>query len=121
MDVKGILFCHKTYIFGFHLLETRKHSQCKILQVWFLVSESLIYRFYNKKVICLQLSHNLKMWNLLVITVNLANPFFISATFSSCSFSPFSSFNDEKLRFKYYNKQIATHENGNVQSHGQDE
>ena len=36
-------------------------------------------------------------------------------------FSPFASFKDEKLLYynKYYNKQIKTHDNVNVQSHDQ--
>ena len=29
----------------------------------------------------------------------------------------FSSFNDRKVKIKYYNKQIMTHDNHNVQSH----
>ena len=37
-------------------------------------------------------------------------------------FSPFSNFNDEKkLRYKYYNKQMTTRDNDNVQSHGKEE
>ena len=36
-------------------------------------------------------------------------------------FSPFSRFYNEKLRCKYYNKQITTGDNGNVQSHDQEE
>ena len=39
-----------------------------------------------------------------------------------CFFSPFSSFNDEKkLRYKYYSKQITTRDNGNIQSHDEEE
>ena len=38
-----------------------------------------------------------------------------------CFFSPFSSFNDEKLRQKYYNKSVATRDNGDVQPHDQEE
>ena len=34
------------------------------------------------------------------ITTNLANPWFISAKFPECFFSPFSSFNDEKIKAK---------------------
>ena len=30
-------------------------------------------------------------------------------------FSPFPSFNDEKLRYKYQNKGVTTRDNGNVQ------
>ena len=30
------------------------------------------------------------------VTTNLTNPHFISATFRTCSFSPFSTFNDKK-------------------------
>ena len=48
-------------------------------------------------------------------------PYFISATCRTYFFSPFSSFNNEKLRCKYYNKQIATRDNGNVESHDQEE
>ena len=55
------------------------------------------------------------------ITTNSTNPYFILATFWACFFSPFSSFNDEKLCYKYYNKRITTRENGNVQSHDQGE
>ena len=36
-------------------------------------------------------------------------------------FSPFSSFNDKKLRYKYYYKPIATRDSGNVQSHDLEE
>ena len=35
--------------------------------------------------------------------------------------SPFSSFNNEKLSYKYYKKRITTREKGNVQSHDQEE
>ena len=55
------------------------------------------------------------------ITTNLANPYFISATFRTCFFSPFSSFDDGKLSYKYYNKRITTRDNGHVQSHDQEE
>ena len=41
--------------------------------------------------------------------------------FKSCFFSPFSSFNEKNLRFKYYNKQVKTRDNDNVQSHDQGE
>ena len=41
--------------------------------------------------------------------------------FWTCFLSPFSSFNDEKLRHKYCNKQIITRDNVNVQSHDQEE
>ena len=41
--------------------------------------------------------------------------------FQTCFLSPFSSFNDEKISYKYYNKRITTHEYGNVQSHDQKE
>ena len=34
-----------------------------------------------------------------------------------CFFSPFSSLNDEKNCYKYYNKRTTTFDNGNVQSH----
>ena len=36
----------------------------------------------------------------------------------TCLFSPF---NDEKIKVQYYNKGIRTRENGNVQSHDQEE
>ena len=41
--------------------------------------------------------------------------------FRTCFFSPFSSFNDKKLSYKDYNKRITTHDNGNFQSHEQEE
>ena len=41
--------------------------------------------------------------------------------FWTCFFSPFSSFNDEKLSYKDYNKRITTHDNGNVESHDKEE
>ena len=34
------------------------------------------------------------------ITTNLTNPYFILATFRTCFFSPFSSFNDEKIKLQ---------------------
>ena len=34
------------------------------------------------------------------ITTNLTNPYFISATFRTCFFTPFSSFNDEKIKLQ---------------------
>ena len=34
--------------------------------------------------------------------------------FWGCFFSPFSSFNDEKKSYKYYNKRITTPDNCNV-------
>ena len=37
--------------------------------------------------------------------------------FRTCFFSPFSSFNDEKNCYKYYNKRTTTRDNGNVHSH----
>ena len=62
---------------------------------------------------------------------NLTNQYFISATFRTCSFISFSSFNDNKIRckyynkkkkrYKYYNKHIAARNNGNVQSHDEEE
>ena len=55
------------------------------------------------------------------MATNLTNPYFFSVTFRSCFFSPFSNFNDEKLRYKYYNQQITTRDNGNVQYHDQEE
>ena len=39
----------------------------------------------------------------------------------TCFFSLLSSFNDEKNRYKYYNKWITIRDNGNVQSHDQEE
>ena len=36
-------------------------------------------------------------------------------------FSPFSSLMMKKLSYKYYNKRITTRDNGNVQSHDQEE
>ena len=36
-------------------------------------------------------------------------------------FSPFSSFNDEKTRCKYYNNRITTRDDVDVQSHEQEE
>ena len=41
--------------------------------------------------------------------------------FRTYFFSPFSSFNNEKIRFKYDNKRITTRNNGIVQSHDQDQ
>ena len=55
------------------------------------------------------------------ITTNSENLYFIPATFRMYFFSPFSSFNGEKLSYKYYSKRIATRDNGNVQSHDQAE
>ena len=55
------------------------------------------------------------------ITTNSTNPYFILATFQTFSFSPFSSFNDEKLSYKYCNKRITTRDKGNIQSHDQEE
>ena len=47
------------------------------------------------------------------ITTNPANPYFILATFRTCFFSPFSSFNDEKIKlYKSYSKRITTRDNG---------
>ena len=40
--------------------------------------------------------------------------------FRTFFFSPVSSFNDEKVRHKYYNKRITTRDNGNLQSHDQE-
>ena len=37
-----------------------------------------------------------------------------------CFFSSFSSFNDEKFKM-LYNKRITTRDNGNVESHDQEE
>ena len=55
------------------------------------------------------------------ITTNSTNPYFILATSWTCFFNPFSSFNDEKLSYKQCNKRIRTRDNGNVQSHDQEE
>ena len=55
------------------------------------------------------------------ITTNSTNPCFILATFRTCFFSPFSSLMMKTLSYKYYNKQITTHDNGNVQSHDKNE
>ena len=53
---------------------------------------------------------------------NSTNSCFILATFCTSFFSPSSSFNDgKKLSYKYYNKRITTRDNGNVQSHDQEE
>ena len=51
----------------------------------------------------------------------MTNPYFILVTFQTCFFSPFSSFNGEKLSYKYHCKRITTLDNGNVQSHDQEE
>ena len=55
------------------------------------------------------------------ITTNLTNLNCILATIRACFFGSFSSFTDEKLSYKYYNKRITTRDNGNVQSHDQEE
>ena len=56
------------------------------------------------------------------ITTNSTNPYVILVTFRTFFFNPFSSFNDEKkLNYKDSNKQIKTCDNGNVQSHDQEE
>ena len=55
------------------------------------------------------------------ITTNLTNAYFILVTLCTCFFGPFSSLNDEKLSYKYYNKRILTRGNGNIQSHDQEE
>ena len=36
------------------------------------------------------------------ITTNLTNPYFISATFRTCFFDPFSNFNDEEIKVCMY-------------------
>ena len=41
--------------------------------------------------------------------------------FWTCFFSPFPSLMMKKLSYKYYNKLITTHDNGNVQSHDKEE
>ena len=55
------------------------------------------------------------------ITTNSTNPCFILATFRTCFFSPFSSLMMKKLSYKYYNKRITIRDDGNVQSHDQEE
>ena len=55
------------------------------------------------------------------MATNSTKSYYILTAFWACFFSPFSSFNDKKLRYKYYNKRIATRDNGNVQFHDQDE
>ena len=55
------------------------------------------------------------------ITTNLRNPYFISATFRPCFFSPFSSFHDKKVRYKYYKNRFTTRDNSNVQCSDQGE
>ena len=41
--------------------------------------------------------------------------------FQRCFFDPFSNFNDEKSKLKYYNKPIKTRENGNAYDNDQEE
>ena len=54
------IFCHKIYIFSFHLLEA--------IWAWLLASESRnIQILWQKVVICRLLCHDLEMWKLLVI------------------------------------------------------
>ena len=55
-----------------------------------------------------------------MLTVALPNPYFISAMFQTCFFSPVLSFNDEKVSYKYY-KRITTRCIGYIQSHDQEE
>ena len=55
------------------------------------------------------------------MTTNLTNPCFILATFWTCFLSPFSSLKMKKLSYKYYNKQITTSDNGNLESHDKEE
>ena len=50
------------------------------------------------------------------IATNSTNPYFVLATFRTCFFSPFSTFNDEKSH-KDYNERITIRDNGNVQTH----
>ena len=59
----------------------------------------------------------IKIKNSKKITANLTNSYFISATFRTCFFNSFSNSIDEKLRYKYFNKLIRTSDNGNGQSH----
>ena len=51
----------------------------------------------------------------------MTNPFFISATFRTCFFSPISGFMMKRLKCKYYNRRITTRDSGNVQYHDQEE
>ena len=56
------------------------------------------------------------------ITTNSTNSCFILATFQMRFFSPFLSFHNEKYyKLEYYNKQITTLDNGNVQSYDKKE
>ena len=41
--------------------------------------------------------------------------------YSSVFLQSIFKLNDEKLSYKYYNKRIATRDNGNVQSHDKEE
>ena len=54
------------------------------------------------------------------IITNLTIPYFILVTFQTCFFSPFSSFNDEKRKVQVL-QYANCNENGNVQSHDQEE
>ena len=46
---------------------------------------------------------------------------FYSSNVSDMFFSPVSSLMMKKLSYKYYNRQITTRDNGNVQSHNKEE
>ena len=46
---------------------------------------------------------------------------FYSSDVSDVFLSPFSSLMMKKLSYKYYNKRIITHDNGNVQSHDKEQ
>ena len=55
------------------------------------------------------------------MTACSANPYYNIATFRTCFFSPFSSFNDEKFSYKDYNKRITIRDSGNSQYDDQEE
>ena len=40
------------------------------------------------------------------ITIDLTNPYFMSATFRTCFFSPFSNLNDEKVTLRLIEVQV---------------
>ena len=63
--------------------------------------------------ICSQTKSNLLLKNK-KITINLANLYFVSVTFWTCFFSPFSSFIIKNVRYKYYNELLTTRNNGIV-------
>ena len=51
----------------------------------------------------------------------MTNPYFNSATFRAYFLVHFQALLMKTLRYKYENEQIATRDNGNVQSHDQEE